>query len=34
MSDQNQNSVNHYVWYLAEDINTKKIGYIASPYIE
>lgn len=34
MADQNPKSVNHTVWYLAEDVNTKKIGYIASPYIK
>ncbi|MCM3574195.1 S-layer homology domain-containing protein [Mesobacillus subterraneus] len=34
MADQNAKSVNHYVWYLIEDINTKKVGYIASPYIK
>lgn len=34
MADQNAKSVNHFVWYLVEDVNTKKIGYIASPYIK
>ncbi|UYZ21679.1 S-layer homology domain-containing protein [Mesobacillus jeotgali] len=34
MADQNSKSANHFVWYLVEDVNTRKIGYIASPYIK